>query len=59
MQQTRLYKELKTMIEKDWLVKSPSEVEQLLARLEKDRQLTREQYRSLLELYIGKSKKIN
>jgi hypothetical protein len=59
MRQTTIYRELEAMIEKNWLVKSPTELDQLLARLEKDRQITREEYRSLLELYIGKNKKIN
>jgi hypothetical protein len=59
MQQSTIYKELEAMIEKNWPVKSPSEFDQLLAQLKKDRQITREEYRSLLELFIGKSKKIN
>ena len=59
MQQASIYKELEALIEKKWLVKSPSEFDQLLAQLEKDRQITREEYRSLLELFMGKSKKIN
>jgi hypothetical protein len=59
MQQTTIYRELEAMIEKGWLVKSPSELDQLLAQLEKDRQITREEYRSLLELYVAKGKKLN
>ena len=59
MQQSSIYKELEAMIEKNWLVKSPSEFDQWLVQLEKHRQITREEYRSLLELFMGKSKKIN
>jgi hypothetical protein len=59
MQQTTIYRELEAMIKKDWLVKSPSELDQLLAQLEKARQITREEYRSLLELYVAKGKKLH
>jgi DNA-binding MarR family transcriptional regulator len=59
MQQSSIYKALEAMIEKNWLVKSPSEFDQLLAQLEKARQITREEYRSLLELFLRKSTKIN
>jgi DNA-binding MarR family transcriptional regulator len=59
MQQTTIYRELEAMIKKGWLVKSPSELDQLLAQLEKARQITREEYRSLLELYVAKGKKLN
>ena len=59
MQQSTIYKELEAMIKKNWLVKNPSEFAQLLARLEKDRKITRNEHRSLLELLMGKSKKIN
>ena len=58
MQQSTIYQELESMIEKDWLVKNPSEVDQLLAQLENDGKITREEYRSLLELCVGKSKTI-
>ena len=59
MPQSTIYKELEAMIEKNWLVKSLSEFNKQLEQLEKDRQITIGEYRSLLELYIGKSKKIN
>ncbi len=59
MQHSTIYKELEAKIEKDQLGKSPSEFDQLLARLEKDRQITRKEYRSLLELYVGKSQKLH
>jgi hypothetical protein len=58
MQRPNVYIELEAMIEKDWLVKSPSELDQLLAQLEKGGQITRKEYRSLLELYIGRSKTV-
>ena len=58
MQQSTIYKQLEGMIEKDWLVKNPLEVDKLLAQMEKDRRITRGEYRSLLELYLGKIKKI-
>ena len=57
MQQLSIYKELEAMIEKDQLVKVPSEFDRLLAQLEKDGKITRAEYRSLLEIYLGKSKK--
>ena len=59
MQQSTIYKELEDMIMKDWLVEGPSELDTLLAQLEKDRKITRGEYRSLLELYLGKSKKVH
>jgi hypothetical protein len=57
MQQLSIYKELEAMIEKDQLVKVPSEFDRLLAQLEKDGKITRAEYRSLLETYLGQFKK--
>jgi hypothetical protein len=57
MQQSTVYKELEAMIEKDWLVKSMTEFDQLLKRLLQNKQITTADYRSLLEKYLGKFKK--
>ena len=57
MQQSTVYKELEAMIEKDWLVKSLPELDQLLKQLMQDGQITTADYRSLLERYLGKFNK--
>lgn len=44
------------MIEKNWMVKSLSEFEQQLEQLEKNGQITAEEHKSLIELYIEKFK---
>jgi hypothetical protein len=59
MEESTIYRELEAMIEKDFLVKSPSEIDQMLKALEKDGRITLGEYRSLIELYLGKTKKIS
>jgi hypothetical protein len=54
MQQSTVYKELEAMIEKDWLAKSLLELDQLLKQLVQDGHITAADYRSLLEMYLGK-----
>ena len=50
---------MEAMIEKDFLVKNPSEVDQMLRDLKEDGRITTGEYRSLIELYLGKSRKIS
>ena len=45
------------MIKKDWLVKSPTELDQMLKQLVKTKKITTADYRSLLEKYLGKFNK--
>ncbi len=42
------------MIEKNWIVKSLTEFDQQLETLEKERQITADERKSLLELYIDR-----
>jgi len=57
MEQSTLFKELEAMIEKDWLVKSVTEFDELLKQLMQNKQITTADYRSLLEKYLGKFNK--
>jgi len=57
MQQSTIYEELEAMIKKDWLVKSPTELDQMLKQLVKTKKITTADYRSLLEKYLGKFNK--
>lgn len=54
MQQSTVYKELEVMLQKGVLAKSPTEFDQLLKQLMKDRKITNADYRSLLEIYFAK-----
>ena len=54
MQQSTVYKELEAILQKGVLAKSPTEFDQLLKQLMKDRKITNADYRSLLEIYLGK-----
>ena len=56
MEHSFVYVELVAMIEKNWIVKSLSEFDRQLEGLEKDGQITAEQRKSLLELYLEKFK---
>lgn len=56
MDHSSIFVELKAMIEKDWIAKSPSEFLQQLAGLERDGQITTEEHGLLWELYLGKFK---
>jgi hypothetical protein len=56
MEHSATYIELEAMIEKNWIVKSISEFDQQLSQLEQEGQISREEYISLLDLYIGKRK---
>src|SRR5690349_2691923 len=49
MQQSNIFKELEATIEKDWLVKSLTEFDQMLKPLVQKKQITLADYRSLLE----------
>ena len=59
MQQSSIYKELEAKIEKNSQVKSAAEFDKHLSQLKKDGQITSQEYRSLLELFMGKNSKIN
>jgi hypothetical protein len=54
MEHSSLYSELVAMIEKNWIVKSLTEFDQQLETLEKERQITADERKSLLELYIDR-----
>ena len=56
MEHSGTYLELATMIQKDWIMKSISEVAELLSQLEKEDRITAEERASLWELYAGKFK---
>jgi hypothetical protein len=56
MEHSLVYVELVAMIEKNWIVKSLSEFDWQLEELEKDGQITAEERKSLLELYLEKFK---
>ena len=58
MQQSNIFKELEVTIEKDWLVKSLTEFDQMLKHLVQNKQITLADYRSLLEKYLGHSKTV-
>jgi hypothetical protein len=51
--------QLATMIQKDWIMKSISEVAVLLSQLENEGRITTEEHTSLWELYVGKFKNGN
>jgi hypothetical protein len=53
MESSTIYIELKAMIEKNWLQKSVSGLDQMLKQLEEEGQVTAEERRSLLELYVS------
>ena len=57
MQQSTIYKELESMIEKNGLLKSPTEFDQLLKQMLQAGKITNADYRSLLESYLGKLRK--
>jgi hypothetical protein len=59
MEHSSIYAELAAMIEKNWIVKSLSEFEQQLEQLEKDGQITADEHKSLLRLYIDRFKPEN
>ena len=52
MEHSEIYLVLRSQIEKNLLVKSLSEFNQQLGRLERERWITREEYRELVELFI-------
>lgn len=54
MEYSPIYIELKAMIEKNWLQKNVSALDQMLKQLEEKGQITAEERRSLLELYVRK-----
>jgi hypothetical protein len=54
MAHSEIYLVLKSQIEKNLLVKSLSEFNQQLERLEEEGWITREEYRELMELFIEK-----
>ena len=56
MEHSSIYVELASMIEKNWIVKSLSEFDHQLDELEKDGQITPDERKSLLELYLEKFK---
>lgn len=56
MEHSLIYVELAAMIEKNWIVKSLSEFDRQLEGLEKDGQITADERKSLLELYLEKFK---
>jgi hypothetical protein len=58
MQQSNIFKELEAMIEKDWLVKSLTELDSMLKQLVQNQQITLADYRSLLEKYLGRFKTV-
>ena len=56
MEHSSIYVELVAMIEKNWIVKSLSEFDRQLQELEKDGQITADERKSLLMLYLEKFK---
>jgi hypothetical protein len=56
MEHSLIYVELAAMIEKNWIVKSLSEFDRQLKELEKDGQITADERKSLLGLYLEKFK---
>lgn len=54
MDHSPTYRQLITMIEKNWLVKSISEFEQQLGQLEQEEWISAEEKAALLELYAKK-----
>jgi hypothetical protein len=58
MQQSNIFRELEATIEKDWLVKSLTEFDQMLKQLVQSKQITLTDYRSLLEKYLGRFKTV-
>lgn len=54
MAHSEIYNVLKSEIAKNILVKSLSDFNQQLERLEQEGWITREEYRALMELYIEK-----
>ena len=52
MEHSEIYLVLRSQIEKNLLVKSISEFNQQLGRLEREGWITREEYRELVELFI-------
>ena len=56
MEHSSAYTEFAMMIEKDWLVRSIVEVDQLLNNLEQEGRISAEERVSLWELYVLKFK---
>ena len=56
MEHSSIYVELVAMIEKNWITKSLSEFDRQLQELEKDGQITADERKSLLRLYLEKFK---
>jgi hypothetical protein len=57
MQKSTVYQELEAMAKTAWLGKSLTEIDQLLKQLIKEGQITKADYRSLLEIYSKTLKK--
>ena len=56
MDHSPVYKELESMIEKNWVVQSLADFGQSLERLEQEGKISTQERSSLIELYLGNSR---
>jgi len=59
MESSKVYLQLKAMIEKYWLVPNPTEFEHQLQQLKEEGKISAEEYHSLMRLYIETLKRLD